>query len=100
MSGREVLTSTMIAARVELIRHLQTVRRRGGRAAAAEIEQKRVADFDCEACFVAALWRFDLQDVHGAESLEEVWGELACHRRAIKGAQRRGEQVGRAARLV
>ena len=40
MSGREVLTSTMIAARVELIRHLQTVRRRGGRAAAAELEQK------------------------------------------------------------
>jgi hypothetical protein len=40
MSGREVLTSTMIAARVELIRHLQTVRRRGSRAAAAELEQK------------------------------------------------------------
>jgi hypothetical protein len=40
MSGREVLTSTMIAARVELIRHLQTVRRRGGRAADDELEQK------------------------------------------------------------
>ncbi len=62
MSGREVLTSPMIAARVELIRHLQTVRRRGGRAAAAELEQKPLRISTNE----AAHWRPDLQ-VDGAE---------------------------------
>jgi hypothetical protein len=71
MSGREVLTSTLIAARVELIRHLQTVRRRGGRAAAAELEQKplRISRRASSLPF----GRLDLQD-DGAESLGEVAG--------------------------
>jgi len=47
--------------------YLQAMRRWRCRAAAAEIEQQRVADFDCEACLVAALGRFNLQDVYCAE---------------------------------
>src|SRR6185436_15891465 len=51
--------------------YLQTMRRGCGRAAAAEIEQQRVADFDCETCLVAALRRFNLQDVYCAELIAQ-----------------------------
>src|SRR3982074_3359095 len=50
---------------------LQPVRRWGGRPAAAEIVQQRVADFDCEPRLVATLRRFDLHDIHGAELIAQ-----------------------------
>ena len=38
-----------------------------GRAAAGQVEQQRVADFDRDARLVGTLRGFDLQDVDGAE---------------------------------
>ena len=81
----------MIAALVELIRHIQTMRRRGGRA--ARPRTKAVVDVDCEACFIAALWRLDLQE-DGAEWLGEVWGELACHLERSKGPREGASKSG------
>ncbi len=85
----------MIAALVELIRHIQTTRRRG--RPSRRPRTKAVADVDCEACFIAALWRLDLQE-DGAEWLGKSMGRAGLSSRATEGAQRRGEQVWRATR--
>jgi hypothetical protein len=91
--GREVLTSTMIAARVELIRHLQTVRRRGGRAAAAELEQKplRISrrasslPFGASICRTTALSRWGKYGASWPVTVED-------QRSPEKGASKSGER--------
>ncbi len=81
----------MIAALVELIRHIQTTRRRGGRA--GDLEQKLLRMSTARRAsslpFGASICRRTALSGWG-----KVWGELACHLERSKGPREGASKSG------